>query len=224
MPLYTIRFTNHISALRGSGLNAAAWRGVEMLHLTHFRPEGSSHRPAVSVRCAYDEVGVCVRFDVSDRFVRSVCTTPNGPVCRDSCVEWFVAPGETGYANFEVNAGGTMHASWVTDPTRLPGGKIKARQLLDARTTSMMHVQTSLPAVVDPEVPGPLEWVAFLSVPWTLFKTLCAAQVPTPGTEWRANFYKCGDHTSHPHWASWAPVAELNFHRPTDFGTIRFDV
>ncbi|MEW6117215.1 MAG: carbohydrate-binding family 9-like protein, partial [Nitrospirota bacterium] len=41
--------------------------------------------------------------------------------------------------------------------------------------------------------------------------------------EWRANFYKCGDATSHPHWASWAPVEALNFHLPHCFGTICFE-
>ena len=39
------------------------------------------------------------------------------------------------------------------------------------------------------------------------------------GQVWRANLYKCGDQTSHPHWASWAPIGEaLNFHQPGFFG------
>ena len=43
------------------------------------------------------------------------------------------------------------------------------------------------------------------------------------GRAWRANFYKCGDQTSHPHWAAWSPVDELNFHLPRCFGTIAFE-
>ena len=27
---------------------------------------------------------------------------------------------------------------------------------------------------------------------------------------WRANFYKCGDDTSHPHWAAWSPLKKVN--------------
>ena len=42
------------------------------------------------------------------------------------------------------------------------------------------------------------------------------------GATWRANFYKCGDETSHPHWLSWSPVKELNFHAPDDFGELKF--
>ena len=43
------------------------------------------------------------------------------------------------------------------------------------------------------------------------------------GQTWRGNFYKCGDHTSHPHWASWSPIGEqLDFHQPEFFGELRF--
>jgi len=43
------------------------------------------------------------------------------------------------------------------------------------------------------------------------------------GTEWRANCFKCADETSHPHWASWAPIGEaLNFHQPQYFGVFHF--
>ena len=29
---------------------------------------------------------------------------------------------------------------------------------------------------------------------------------PTLSRGWRGNFYKCADESSHPHWASWAPI------------------
>jgi hypothetical protein len=45
---------------------------------------------------------------------------------------------------------------------------------------------------------------------------------PMSSQSWRDNFYKCGDQTSHPHWASWSPVDDLNFHLPRCFGTICF--
>ena len=38
----------------------------------------------------------------------------------------------------------------------------------------------------------------------------------------RANVYKCGDRTSHPHWMSWNPVRTLNFHAPDEFGQLIF--
>ena len=39
---------------------------------------------------------------------------------------------------------------------------------------------------------------------------------------WKANFYKCGDETLHPHFGCWNPVVaeEPNFHLPEFFGTL----
>ena len=39
-----------------------------------------------------------------------------------------------------------------------------------------------------------------------------------------ANFYKCGDDTTKPHYLSWNPVKTENpdFHRPEFFGTLDF--
>jgi hypothetical protein len=48
---------------------------------------------------------------------------------------------------------------------------------------------------------------------------------PATGVQWRANFYKCGDKTSHPHWLTWSVVdkPEPDFHRPEFFGILEFD-
>ena len=45
-----------------------------------------------------------------------------------------------------------------------------------------------------------------------------------PGVTWRANFYKCADHTSHPHWLSWSVIGsgKFEFHVPEYFGTLEF--
>jgi len=42
---------------------------------------------------------------------------------------------------------------------------------------------------------------------------------------WRANFYKCADSTSHPHWLTWSPVDHPtpHFHLPAFFGTLEFE-
>ena len=40
------------------------------------------------------------------------------------------------------------------------------------------------------------------------------------GQTWRANLYKCADHTSHPNWASWSPIQRLSFHLPEFFGEL----
>jgi hypothetical protein len=50
-------------------------------------------------------------------------------------------------------------------------------------------------------------------------------QQPKSGVRWKANFYKCADKTSHPHWLTWSPVdyPTPKFHLPQFFGTLEFE-
>jgi hypothetical protein len=51
----------------------------------------------------------------------------------------------------------------------------------------------------------------------------CGPLALADGQRWRANCFKCADQSSHPHWASWAPIGEvLNFHQPASFGVFEF--
>jgi hypothetical protein len=69
----------------------------------------------------------------------------------------------------------------------------------------------------------PTEWLLEFFIPFALLEKYVGPFGHVYNQEWRANFQKCADDTSHPHWASWAPIDELNFHLPHCFGTIRFD-
>jgi hypothetical protein len=144
-------------------------------------------------------------------------------VYRDSCVEIFLEPKPgRGYLNFEMNAGGALLASHITDPRRVPGG-FAAFTRLTEEDGRQVAVRSSLPAVVDPEVEGPLDWELAFFIPKALLEKYVGPIGPMAGQAWRANLYKCGDATSHPHWASWSPVDALDFHRPRCFGSLRFE-
>ena len=45
------------------------------------------------------------------------------------------------------------------------------------------------------------------------------------GLKATANFMKCGDETSDPHFVTWAPIATENpdYHRPEFFGVLEFE-
>jgi hypothetical protein len=85
-------------------------------------------------------------------------------------------------------------------------------------------VRTSLPRVVDPPLPGPLDWRAELSVPLELLEAVGGAPCrPRAGDEWTANFFHCGDETPSPRWGAWSGVGEkLDFHQTARFGVLRF--
>jgi hypothetical protein len=223
---YTIRKTAEPPAL--SDPESAAWRRADAAEVDRFRPESSDHRPQTIARILYDDEALYICFHVEDRYVRSVITALNGPVCEDSCVEFFVAPvrhdqgAPHGYLNFEVNAGGSLHASHVRDPRRGPDGQFLDWTPLTEADAAHLKIATSLPNRIEPERTEPVTWAAAWTIPFALLEQYVGPVRPVAGATWRGNLYKCGDETSHPHWAAWSPVSELNFHAPKDFGRLHF--
>ncbi len=221
--MYTIRKTD-TAPRRNAGWGEAPWSEAERLRLEHFREEGSGHQPKVEVKLLFDETRIYVFFRVEDRYVRAIRTEYQSPVCKDSCVEFFVRPlpGD-GYFNFECNCGGTLLASYLEDWTRTPEGFVK-RTLLDEADAEHIEVQSSLPQRIEEEITDPVTWWLKLTVARPVFERYLGPLGDFTGAEWQANFYKCGDELSHPHWGSWQPVGgALNFHQPDTFGRIGFE-
>jgi hypothetical protein len=186
----------------------------------------------VLARTLYDDDYLAVAFQVDDQYVRCVYNKWNEGPCRDSCVEFFVAPSadshdKTPFFNFEVNASGAM---LLFHCTRNEKGNVPL-PASDGATiaigTSLMGKKTAsaTATAIEPERTGQTTWQVEYHVPWALFTKWHGCDVPTAGTQWRCNFYKCADKTSHPHWGCWAPVGTQrpNFHRPSDFQQLIFD-
>jgi hypothetical protein len=221
MVTYTVRRTDVAPALTGDW-DGPIWRAAETLDIGEFCADSSAHRPVTRARLLYDEAKVYGIFHVQDRYVRCVHTEFQDNVCRDSCVEFFVTPDlSQGYLNFEFNCGGTLLCFHVQDATRTDAGFRKFAPLTpeEAREVQIYH---SLPAVVEPEIADETDWTLEFAVPLDLFAAHFRLTGPARCHSWRANLYKCGDATSHPHWASWSPLTEKNFHLPACFGALHF--
>jgi len=210
-------------AITGDLLHAPAWRAAQPLPVAEFREEGSGIRPRVTAFLMYDAVALYLKFAVEGEVVRCLGTEYQDPVCRDSCVEFFVQPRQqAGYYNFEFNAIGTLLLSYIEDAERLDGGFRKWKQV-PAEDVSEMRVETTIQGVVDQPDASPRGWALAACIPYSVFEPFLGVVAPERGDQWRANFYKCGDDTPCPHWASWSPIGEqLNFHVPEYFGTIVF--
>jgi len=199
-----------------------AWAAAETLEVKHFRPESSDHRPRTFARLLHDPTGLHGLFQVHDRFVRCLRTEYFDPVWKDSCVEFFAQPKrERGYFNFEFNCGGAFLCSHIRDPERVPGG-FKDYTKLPAELGRQIQVRSSLPGKTEPEITEPLRWTVGFFIPLGLFEHYLGPLGELRGQKWRGNFFKCAEENSHPHWASWAPVDQFNFHRPACFGTLEF--
>lgn len=204
-----------------SSWQKSAWGGVPSQKLTCHMGEFPHHFPDTRVKLAYDARAVYVMFRVQDRFVKAVAQTDQEPVYQDSCVEFFFTPGpdtNQGYFNLEMNCSGTILFHFQTlprqNPVEIPVPDC-ARILRDA----------SLPRVVTPEIQDPTLWFISARIPFDLLTSYAKVTHPAPGRTWRANFYKCADNSSHPHWLTWAPVdlPAPDFHYPKTFGTLCFE-
>ena len=199
------------------------WQQVPPLQISAFRPESTSHRPVTVARLFHNQSTLFGLFEVQDRYVRCVHTTFGSRTHKDSCVELFLQPKtDRGYFSFEINCGGAMTVLYVTDPTRLPDGFFKEFVWLSQAEAEPVVLQPSMPRVVDPEIETPVSWTLGFAIPVSVLEPYEGKIGLLAGQRWRANAFKCGDETSHPHWASWSPVPELNFHLPAAFGSFHF--
>ncbi|MBT3277836.1 MAG: carbohydrate-binding family 9-like protein [Phycisphaerales bacterium] len=205
----------------------AYWADVPVVAIANYHPDSSDHHPRAEVKLTHSSDAIHVFFRVEDQYVRSVATKRNDPVCCDSCVEFFLAPrpdaGST-YFNFEFAAGGVLLASYVEDPSREPGGPLAKYTLFSEAQASGITAATSLPGITDPEIAEPTTWTLQYTLPLAAMESFVGPLAPLDGRTMRANFYKCGDDTSHPHWGAWNSIGdELNFHQPAQFGPLRFE-
>jgi hypothetical protein len=205
----------------GAGWDKPPWEEILSQRLRNYMGQRPDHFPKTEVKIAYDDMAIYVMFRVEDRYVRAVAAEYQDSVCGDSCVEFFFTPCSDvskGYFNFEMNCGGTILFHFNT-------GSGKERIEIPKSDCDKIGKMHSLPRIVDPEIKGPLIWTVEYSIPIALLRRYCQVSPPRPHSVWRANFYKCADSTSHPHWLTWSPVdyQKPNFHLPGSFGVLRFE-
>ena len=182
--------------------NKAAWKGVTPLTLEYYMGEEPAHQPTVQAKAAYDDHYLYVIWKVEDHYVLAKRTKHQQDVYRDSCVEFFFTPGgdpeERGYFNLETNCTGVklfgVHAAGSKD------AKLSGEDFARVATAS------SLKGPIDPEIAKPTTWTLEDKIPLNLLEKFTKIERPKPGVTWRGNFYKCADHSSHPHWLTCHPL------------------
>ena len=159
-------------------------------------------------RLCYDEEALYASLRAAEAEIRAEYTAPLSPVHRDSCLEFFFMP-EKGdrYFNFEVNPNGCMHIGF---------GHNRADRVVLTRRDDAEFFRIKSERTPD-------GWAVSYRIPLS-FLRLFYPEFAFSGLL-RANAYKCGDDTAHPHYLSWNPVTSLqpDFHRPEDFGIMKFE-
>ncbi len=201
--------------------NKEVWKNIKEIQLKNYMGDKPEHFPSVFAKLAYSDSAIYVIFKVNDQYVRSVAQKYQDKVFEDSCVEFFFTPdnnSEKGYFNLESSCGG-VQLLYFNIPSKNERIKIKEE---DYHQITVAH---SLPKINDPEIKKKITWYLEYKIPFELITKYYKLKRPKSGTEWKANFYKCADKTSHPHWLTWNKVEypKPNFHLPQYFGTIVFE-
>lgn len=211
MKILDVPFIGDLEKMSGTELETALeLSGAKELIGTANWKADFGYQPSCLFSLAHSETALAVLYQVRGLDLRATVLTDNGAVWEDSCCEFFVAaPDGSGYYNFEMNCIGSLLGAFGAGRT---GRRMKTPEEL-ARVRRF----SSLPHRRYEESDRIFSWQVMAVLPLDLF----GADRDT--RRLRANFYKCGDRTAHPHFLSWNPIdaPKPDFHRPECFGTLR---
>ncbi len=172
--------------------------------------------PEVKFRIAHTGDMMLLHWVVDEQLIKAEVTENNGKVWTDSCVEFFFSLDDgKSYYNLEMNCIGTALLGYRE------AGK-NAKHAGDEFVDSIFR-HSSLGNKALDEEPCEEPWELFAAIP---AKALFAHQITDfSGLKIKANFYKCGDELSVPHFISWKPINTLepSFHQPDFFGELELE-
>lgn len=163
-----------------------------------------AYKPKTYAAVVYNDDAIIVHFETDEKDLRTEMTVDNSAVCNDSCIEFFIQPNidDKRYLNFELNPIGTLHLEI--------GGSRYDRVNIDFNKNDFD---------IKSEVFGGI-WSITFKIPFDFINKHTGM---TPIC--RANFYKCGDKTTHKHYCVWNMVdtPEPDFHQSKFFGELKFE-
>ena len=184
-------------------MNDPVWNTANALNIDCFPWDKGGYKPNTKVKLIATDLNITVLFETDEAPVLARFRRMNDPVCRDSCMEFFVRPcaNDPRYMNFEFNPFGTLYLGCGS-------GRSDGKSLNDV-DAAQFNIQTEI---------HENGWRLMFTIPFEFFKKY----FETVEFPWRANFYKCSDDKKEPSWGCWNPIeyAKPDFHRPEFFGVL----
>jgi hypothetical protein len=177
--------------------------------------KGFTYKPDVKFIIAYTRHEMLLKYYVTEQWFKAEKTETNQDVYEDSCVEFFVSPSDDGiYYNLEFNGIGTCLMG--------SGTGRENRKRTDPEIISRIRRKGSPWGRSVSEKGGEFSWTITMAIPFSVFFHHNINGLK--GMTFRANFYKCGDKLSVPHYVTWNPVGteKPDYHRPEYFGLLKF--
>ncbi|MDR1091355.1 MAG: hypothetical protein LBL79_09790 [Prevotella sp.] len=172
--------------------------------------------PKVAFKIAHNGSSIFLHFFVEENEVLAKTTEDNGPVWTDSCVEFFVSFADSPfYYNAEFSCIGKALLGYRKDRKNV--------EHAGAEIMGSIKRYSSLGSESFEKKQGGFKWNMLVVIPISAYwhsglKTFS-------GVKARANFYKCGDDLTTPHFLSWNPIRtdKPDFHVPEYFGELNFE-
>lgn len=172
--------------------------------------------PEVAFKIAHNGEFLFLKYEVKEDEILAKAKGNNSEVWTDSCVEFFISFDDSGYYyNLEQSCIGQVLLGYRKDKNNPVHAEDR---ILDAvkRYPSLGYNNFGLKS-------GGFEWTLLSVIPISTF--WMSDLKSFDGLEAKANFYKCGDNLTTPHFLSWAPIKTdaPNFHKPEFFKEIVFE-
>ena len=170
------------------------------------------YRPDLKFRIGHVKDEIWLKYYVTEKNILAMETRTNGDVYKDSTVEFFISVDGKNYYNFEFSCIGTIHLAH--------GEGRNNRKMIDPEIVEKIEIESSLGNQPFEEKSGNFTWEMMIRIPVECFAFDKIKTVQ--GLKATANFYKCGDETSEPHFVTWNPIGTDNpdYHCPEYFGNI----
>ena len=174
-----------------------------------------NYKPKLSFRIGHTGKEIWLKYYVAEKHILAQETRINGGVYKDSCVEFFISVDSKNYYNFEFSCIGTIHLAHGTGRGN--------RKFVDPEIIKKIEIESSLGNKPFEEKTGNFEWEMMIRIPVESFAFDKIKSLD--GLKATANFYKCGDESTVPHYVTWNPIGTENpdYHCPEYFGKVLFE-
>ncbi|MDD4992793.1 MAG: carbohydrate-binding family 9-like protein [Paludibacter sp.] len=175
-------------------------------------PTQFPYKPDCRFKIARSNESLFIHFKITEKNIHAWYANDHDPVWKDSCVEFFCQlPDQLSYFNFEFNCIGTCLASKRDSRTD---------NIIPFTTEEISSIKryASLGNAPFDTRPGVSEWKLTVEIPFSLIGFISGELPETIN----ANFYKCADESSVPHYLSWNLITtpKPDFHCPAFFGKL----
>lgn len=209
-----------IKKLSNTKLTNEIWSDIEPIKIERYPWDDIGYRPTTEVKLFYTDDELRIHFTSCEKEVRINEREFNGPVWEDSCVEFFFIPTpekDDRYFNFEISAQGTLLLQLDNKPP--------VRHYMEYVNPNYFEIKADVTQENYKEFSNFKPWTIEYKIPFSFIKDFFKDFEAKSGQIMKANFTKCGDKTSIPHFGSWVNIDNPKpaFHKPEFFENIIFE-